>query len=221
MHRRDMSNNLVILPMLMAMLCGLATIVHAEFSIVSNSAVFDPINRNVLSTLEFSQPPDFTTDAFQYFIIGDPDLPYPDLFDSIIRVEETFITHDILVIRNAVPPVADPAAGGWGSIRGIVPFSLEGNILTFSAPLSMISDHSTDGHFSYDLESYVSGSQTGPTARGESTVIAVGQPGTPKCLGKTVSTLSNQYGGLDAAASALGYSSVKLLQHAIRAFCKG
>jgi hypothetical protein len=46
-----------------------------------------------------------------------------------------------------------------------------------------------------------------------------GQPGAPNCHGKSVSALSNQYGGLDAAAAALGYPSVKALQDAIRAFC--
>src|SRR5215469_11597574 len=46
-----------------------------------------------------------------------------------------------------------------------------------------------------------------------------GQPGKPNCHGKSVSALASEFGGLDAAASALGFSSVQALQDAIRAFC--
>ena len=48
-----------------------------------------------------------------------------------------------------------------------------------------------------------------------------GTAGTPNCHGKTVAALAQQYGGLNAAAAALGYSSVRVLQNAIRAFCAG
>jgi len=46
-------------------------------------------------------------------------------------------------------------------------------------------------------------------------------PGFSNCHGQSVSALAQQFGGLSAAAAALGYSSVKALQDAIRAFCKG
>ncbi len=45
-------------------------------------------------------------------------------------------------------------------------------------------------------------------------LIFVGTPGKPNCHGQVVSTLAKQYGGLDAAAAALGYSSVQFLQNA-------
>jgi predicted outer membrane repeat protein len=48
-----------------------------------------------------------------------------------------------------------------------------------------------------------------------------GTPGATNCNGKSVSALSNQYGTLDAAASALGYPSVKALQTDIKAHCAG
>jgi hypothetical protein len=51
--------------------------------------------------------------------------------------------------------------------------------------------------------------------------IFAGQPGAPNCHGKSVSALAHQHGNLSAAASALGFSSVKALQAAIRAFCGG
>jgi FG-GAP repeat len=39
--------------------------------------------------------------------------------------------------------------------------------------------------------------------------------------GKSVSALAQQYGGLNAAAAALGYSSVQVLQNAIAVYCAG
>jgi len=46
-----------------------------------------------------------------------------------------------------------------------------------------------------------------------------GTPGTPNCHGQSVSELAQRFGGMDNAASALGFSSVQDLQDAIRAFC--
>ena len=48
-----------------------------------------------------------------------------------------------------------------------------------------------------------------------------GTPGKANCYGKSVSALVRQYQGLHAAATALGFSSVKALQNAIMAFCGG
>jgi hypothetical protein len=123
----------------------------SPFSFVSESAVFNPATGKVQFTIEFNQPPDFftvssfgqQTNSFQYFIVGNPTLQSPEKFDSIIRGEEIHITVDTLPIRNAVPPVPDPTGGGWGALRGAVPFSLDGDILTFSTPLPLISNHST------------------------------------------------------------------------------
>jgi hypothetical protein len=48
-----------------------------------------------------------------------------------------------------------------------------------------------------------------------------GTPGEANCYGKSVSALVRQYHGLNAAAAALGFSSVRALQNAILAFCEG
>src|SRR5206468_1628171 len=48
-----------------------------------------------------------------------------------------------------------------------------------------------------------------------------GTPGKANCHGRSVSVLARQFGGLDAAASALGFPSVQALQDTIRAFCEG
>jgi hypothetical protein len=46
------------------------------------------------------------------------------------------------------------------------------------------------------------------------------RPGRPFCHGKSVSTLAEQFGDLDAAASDLGFFSVDNLHDALRAFCR-
>ena len=48
-----------------------------------------------------------------------------------------------------------------------------------------------------------------------------GVPGSKNCHGTSVSALATKFGGLDAAAAALGFSNVQGLQNAIRAFCAG
>ena len=52
------------------------------------------------------------------------------------------------------------------------------------------------------------------------TVPQAGTPGRANCHGKSISALAHQFGDLDAAASALGFSSVAALQDAFRAFCE-
>jgi uncharacterized repeat protein (TIGR03803 family) len=51
--------------------------------------------------------------------------------------------------------------------------------------------------------------------------IFAGTPGKPNCFGRSVSALARQYGGLNAAAAALGYPGVRALQEAIMEFCEG
>jgi uncharacterized repeat protein (TIGR03803 family) len=48
-----------------------------------------------------------------------------------------------------------------------------------------------------------------------------GTPGKANCIGKSVSALTQQYGGLANAAAALGYSSVLVLQNTIASYCAG
>ena len=46
-----------------------------------------------------------------------------------------------------------------------------------------------------------------------------GTPRRPHCYQKSVSALSKQFGDLESTASVLGFSSVQVLEDAIRAFC--
>ena len=103
--------------------------------------------------LHFNEPPNFTTldgngrpqDSFQIFIAFNPataNPAYPPSADVIVRGDEIHIANAIR-IRDARPPVADPAAGGWGAVRGTVPYHVrtEPNgtaLLTFSTPFSML-----------------------------------------------------------------------------------
>src|SRR5881296_679832 len=52
------------------------------------------------------------------------------------------------------------------------------------------------------------------------TIPHAGTPGQASCHGKSVSALAHQFRGLDAAASALGFSSVEALQDAFKTFCE-
>jgi hypothetical protein len=51
------------------------------------------------------------------------------------------------------------------------------------------------------------------------TIPEAGTPGQANCPGKTVSAMAHGFGGIDASASTLGYSSVDALQGGIRVFC--
>ena len=142
---------------------------RSQFGVAAQSATYNSSSGEVKFTLVFNQSPDFsTTDAFgrqknsfQYFVIGDATLPYPSNFDSIIRGEEIH-SSGLIPIRNAVPPDdSDPASGGWGTIRGEVPYTLRGRVLMFSAPLGLISDHVDAGAVAYHLETYEFGVLTG------------------------------------------------------------
>jgi hypothetical protein len=55
---------------------------------------------------------------------------------------------------------------------------------------------------------------------GGETVPRAGVPGKPNCHGKSISALAHQFGGVDAAAAALGFSSVNELQEAFGGFCE-
>jgi hypothetical protein len=52
------------------------------------------------------------------------------------------------------------------------------------------------------------------------TIPNAGTPGCANCHGRTVSALAREFGGINAAASALGFSSVASLQDGLREFCK-
>jgi YVTN family beta-propeller protein len=60
-----------------------------------------------------------------------------------------------------------------------------------------------------------------PPRAGQPPPTFAGVVGSKNCQGTSVSALATEFGGLDAAAAALGFSNVQGLQDAIRAFCEG
>lgn len=153
---------------------------QAVVLINSESVVANLDSREALFTIEFNEVPDFFTidnfgrqaDSFQYYIDTDGELPvfrnYPDELDIIIRGEEIHVAGDIR-IRNALPIGSGGSnSGGWGLIRGSVPYTLNGTVLTFSAPLELIGN--SDGLFSYHLETYEFGSGNGSAIERRSVV---------------------------------------------------
>jgi len=154
-----------------SLLLGLTSGLPAEAAllVLSQSAKVNLASNSVLFQIEFNRAPDFFTsdeydrqaDSFQYFIEADGGFPpivrgtdsYYSNLESIIRGEEIHLGGEVR-IRNAWPP--DPylsaGSGGWGSLRGSVPYTLSGNVFSLLAPLQLIGD--SDGKFSYRLEWY-------------------------------------------------------------------
>jgi hypothetical protein len=149
-----------------SLLFGLTSGLPAEAAllVLSQSAEVNLANNSVLFQIEFNRAPDFFTtdeydrqaDAFQYFIDADGGFPifkgtdiYYSNLESLIRGSEIHLAGDVR-IRNALPPDPDlSSSGGWGSIRGSVPYTLSGNVFSLLVPLELIGD--TDGKFSYQL----------------------------------------------------------------------
>jgi len=137
---------------------------EAALLVLSQSAEVNLDNNSVLFQIEFNRAPDFFTtdeygrqaDSFQYYVDADGGFPifkggefYYSNLESIIRGEEIHLAGDVR-IRNALPPDPDlSSSGGWGSIRGSVPYTLSGNVFSLLVPLELIGD--TDGKFSYQL----------------------------------------------------------------------
>jgi len=137
---------------------------EAALLVLSQSAEVNLANNSVLFQIEFNRAPDFFTtdeydrqaDAFQYFIDADGGFPifkgtdiYYSNLESLIRGSEIHLAGDVR-IRNALPPDPDLSnSGGWGSIRGSVPYTLSRNVFSLLVPLELIGD--TDGKFSYQL----------------------------------------------------------------------
>jgi len=106
-----------------------------------------------------------------------------------------------------------------------------------SAPTTLVSFNGTNGASpEADLIADRSGNLFGTTMEGgaynDGAVFEVtdsgflppplfaGTPGRPNCHGRSVGALARQYGGLNSAAAALGYPSVRALQKAILEFCE-
>jgi hypothetical protein len=129
--------------------------------ITSQSAIYDAQQEIVNFTLTFTQAPDFYTldgdgnpaNSFQYRFLGDLSREYPANYASIVTGDELHIS-DGIAVRNSSPASSDPGSGGWGSLRGLLPFTLDGATLSFSAPFSVLTDFENDGVLNFELDSF-------------------------------------------------------------------
>ena len=138
--------------------------VHAgvsEFHLVSQSVQVDQASQTAIFRLSFDREPRFflphggggdQPDAFQIEIDADNNtfdrpLQFEDV-DAVVRGAEIFVGNGIPV-RDREGDGGSDHSGGWGPVRALVPFDLDGNDLTFTTGLSAIGDD--DGRFRYRL----------------------------------------------------------------------
>src|SRR6185437_10335459 len=96
------------------------------------------------------------TDSFQILIAPDPVSATPFISPTTVVRGDEIRFNAAIPIRNGAPPdFSDSHSGGWGSVRGTVPFSVSGTELTFTAPLSLLG--APDGRFAYDVSTFASG----------------------------------------------------------------
>ncbi|MEH2164786.1 MAG: hypothetical protein V7K38_27960 [Nostoc sp.] len=173
-----------------AALIALSTVqmAQAKLLVTSESAVVNLDAQEALFTINFNRVPDFFTldqfgrqaDSFQYFIEADGEFPifrgspFDSNLESIIRGEEIHVAGDVRIRDVFSVGPSEPNSAGWGKIRGSVPYSLDGTVLKFSAPLQFIGD--SDGLFSYRLELYEFGAWNALTNENKSTIASVPEP---------------------------------------------
>ena len=134
------------------------------------SVTSDAKSRTARFDVLFSGKPNFykvdqfgrQKDAFQFEIDG-PTVGPNDPFETLIRGGEIYLAGDIRV-RNAEPPDPSPDAGGWGSVRGSVGYSLSDKHLSFAVPFDVLG--APGGAFSYSAFSTRYGAWNGDEFKG-------------------------------------------------------
>ena len=131
-----------------------------DFKLVDQSVEVDKKGGTATFRLNFDREPNFTPseggggqdNAFQIDIDGDSTtFETPLLFeeiDSVVRGAE-IAGNDGIPVRDREGDGGGDEAGGWGPVRDILPFELEGSTLTFTAALETIGDQ--DGKFRYRI----------------------------------------------------------------------
>jgi hypothetical protein len=126
---------------------------------VRHSCVYDAVAREVEFTIEFSGPPDF-------FVLGPNGFPLNEFqfyirttstgwWDTIVRGGE--IRFYMLIPFRTGGTGGGGGSGGWGPILGMVPYTLTGNVLTFTARFEVV--QTGTGLFTYGLQNVRDGSQ--------------------------------------------------------------
>lgn len=179
---------LVCVGLLVVFVCGAKTAYGDSLSLVSESAVLDANAQQVLFTLRFNRFPNFFTvdefgrqaASFQHYIAfnNDPSGSSRNP-DVLIRGGEIYLSGDVRVCDSGPHGSGGPGSGGWGPVRGSVPFTFTDSVLTFTIPLAIIGD--SDGQFAYRLQITEFGAAT-QTRTGYST-SAIPEPASLMLLG--------------------------------------
>lgn len=131
------------------LMIGLVVLAPTDFVLATPldwiSTAVDQQSQNVLFTLQFKEVPNFYVvdefgrqqDSFQIWAFNDPAETNTFLANSVTRGEEIHLGGGI-PIRNVSPSSPDPAGGGWGSIRGTVPFVQQGTTVSYIASLNTL-----------------------------------------------------------------------------------
>lgn len=141
-----------------------------DFHVVSQSVAVDRAAGTATFTLDFDREPRFflphggggdQPDGFQIEVDADYnqfDRPIAfDDIDAVVRGAEIF-AGDGIPVRDRDGDGGSDRAGGWGPVRALVPFDLDGSTLTFTTGLQTLGD--ADGRFRYRLISTEGGSLT-------------------------------------------------------------
>ena len=136
------------------------------FELAGHSVEVDNTAATATFRLTFNREPLFfvsegtATDAFQVEIDADgTSFEQPLVFetiDAVVRGAEISET-DGLPVRDREGDGGE-GSGGWGPVRGFVPFDLDGATLTFTTGLDLIGDD--DGKFRYRIIAIDDGSVT-------------------------------------------------------------
>jgi hypothetical protein len=160
-----------------ALMLAIPVVARAGLLILSQSVNVSLDQRQAIFTLSFDHLPMFgprdslgrPLESFQYEIAPDctniDQCPFTAI-RAVVRGDEIDGGH-LIPIRDGIENGSDPnpASGGWGYVRGDVPFHLHGSTLTFSAPLPLL--QGPDGQFAYRVFTTSSG-QTDSLVTGQS-----------------------------------------------------
>jgi hypothetical protein len=145
-----------------------ASVARAQeaFELAGHSVEVDNTADTATFRLTFSRAPVFfvaegtATDAFQVEIDADgTSFEQPLVFetiDAVVRGAE-ISEADGLPVRDREGDGGE-GSGGWGEVRGFVPFDLDGETITFTTGLDLIGDD--DGKFRYRINVIDDGSIT-------------------------------------------------------------
>ena len=139
------------------------------FHLVDQSCAVDKTAGTATFRLSFAKAPQFNApaggggdqaDSFQIEIDADHNtFDHPIEFeeiDSVVRGAE--IATGNIPVREREGDGGSDQSGGWGPVRALVPFELDGSTLTFTTGLNTIGDQ--DGKFRYRVITMDSGSMT-------------------------------------------------------------